>query len=177
MCSYSAKCATHMYGVKYATRIAAAYYLRFLRDSGEFQVNERRECRAKCRAIILLYQISANALLLAKSQLRVLEVSDESVETNLANFEFSVSLCLLKEGRKEGSHEGVRTIYQETVNRNNCRQRVVSADNSRAADSTATGLSDSGSRWSDRLTEGFGGSADRARYPPHRIYVAAYVHP
>ncbi|KYM87848.1 hypothetical protein ALC53_03283 [Atta colombica] len=61
-------------------------------------------------------------------------------------------------------------------------------DSSRAADSTATGLSDSGSRWSDRLTEGFGGSADRARYPPHRdaldkteiyiyIYVTAYVHP
>ncbi|EGI63194.1 hypothetical protein G5I_08431 [Acromyrmex echinatior] len=92
--------------------------------------------------------------------------------------------------------EYIRTIYQETVSRNSCRARQVvtvcnEGDSSRAADSTATGLSDSGSRWSDRLTEGFGGSADGARYPPHRdinaldrteytyisIYVAAYVHP
>ncbi|KYN36632.1 hypothetical protein ALC56_08422 [Trachymyrmex septentrionalis] len=68
-------------------------------------------------------------------------------------------------------------IYQETVNRNNCRsaRRVV------------TVRDEGDSRWSDRLTEGFGGSADRARYPPHRdvnalvartecVYIYIYIY-
>ncbi|KYN36633.1 hypothetical protein ALC56_08423 [Trachymyrmex septentrionalis] len=50
---------------------------------------------------LLLRDYNVLALLFAKSQSRVLEVSDESVETNLANFEFPVSLYLLKEGRKD----------------------------------------------------------------------------
>ncbi|KYM87846.1 hypothetical protein ALC53_03281 [Atta colombica] len=110
----------HMYGVKYATHIslpcntaillyqcvsrsqrlkqnmnAALYYLRFLCDGGEFYMNERRECTEDVMAIRQVL-----ALLFAKSQSRVLKMSDESVETNLVNFEFPVSLCLLKEGRK-----------------------------------------------------------------------------